>query len=234
MTKLDLYGILTETVKQGDYKMAEQKKIVSKKSKFSAEKKGKYWVFTCDCGSEMWNNIYKKNTAKSPDLRCKDADCSCGDKGKPHAIWLNDKQKDALGIKEKAQTSNTSSNKSKSGSYSKGSYNDFSNGTPFSMYAAWAKDVAIYLAKATGVKAHDEFDALYRTCLENMEASIKSHEAKLVSVKAPADEQIKDLDAEDSMDIDDPEDVNEDSIDDIDSEEKKVDDDFEGLDDLDL
>jgi hypothetical protein len=191
----------------------------------------------------MWNNIFGgKKSAKSPDLRCASKDCEYG-KGKfSNAVWVKDEIRDALGIKKRAGETKKSGSKSsgKSGGYSGDRYG---NDIPVSMYAAWAKDVAIYLAKETGVQAHDDFDALYRTCLQNMSGTLDWFKTKVENKKTPEDQKVKDLDDTDDLDLDessveDPEDVNEDSLDDLDdedTEEKDVEDDgFEGLDDVDL
>lgn len=216
--------------------MAEQTKAFkSSKKGYKAEKKGKYWSFTCACGSEMWDNRYKKKTEKSPDLRCKDDACSKGTKGNPNAVWLDKAEKDRLGMKDTGGKS--------SGSYKKGG--NYGNDIQISMYAKWAHEQALYLAKETGVKSHDDLDKLYRTCLQNVGATLEWYKSKVEKKATPEAEQVKDVDdIDDTLDIDetkveDPEDVDEGSLDDLDDTkdagEKDVSEEgFDGLEDVDL
>jgi len=217
--------------------MAE--KIRVKEKQYSAVKEGKYWKFYCDCGAEMWNNSYKKSkgdlSAKAPDLRCKDDNCSCGSENKkgdynPNSVWFEDKEMEAFGMKKK----NFSSKQdvvTKKEKYVKApvevkatnqEYEELSN-IPVSMYAAWAKDVALYLAKATDIKAHDDFDALYRTCLENMKSTLTWFENKKEAVSKAETKEVTSSASFDNEEIE---------IEDSDEAEevKDVDDEFEDLD----
>jgi len=205
----------------------------SSKKGYKAVKKGKYWKFTCACGSEMWDNRFKKKTAKSPDLRCKDENCPKGEDGFPHSVWLTKDEKKRLGMKTDYQ---------KGGSTNSNSGDRYGNNVPPSMYAAWAKDMAIYLAQATGIKEHDELDALWRTCLKNTEQTLAWYQKEMAKKNTPEDQKVKDVDEDDSTDIDsenidEPEDINEESLDDVDEsseESKEVEEDFSDLEDVEL
>jgi len=161
------------------------KQSSNQESNFKAVKKGKYLNFVCSCGSDMWNNIYKKNKGeisdKSPDLRCKDSDCSYGDGKNPNSIWLTPEELTTYGFNSGNKKGNPQ--KSESKPVKKVEEKKYANNqvtrvteidVPLSMYAAWAKDIAIFLAEKTGVSAHDDFDALYRTCLINLKNSLIS------------------------------------------------------------
>ena len=202
--------------------------VKSKKNNFSAKKNEKgYWDFTCACGSDMWNNIFgQKKSEKSPDLRCKNEDCPHGEGKFPNSVWLDNKQRDALGIKKRVGGS-------------KNSVGDkYNTDIPVSMFAAWAKDIALYLAKAQGLKTADEVDALHRVCLKNISETLNWYKNQAAKTKTPEDQQVKDLDEADDMDesiTGSPEDISEDSVEDLDATEEMetetpVDDDFSGLD----
>jgi len=202
--------------------------VKSKKNHFSAKKNEKgYWDFTCDCGSNMWNNIFgQKKTEKSPDLRCKNEDCPHGEGKFPNSVWLDNKQRDALGIKKRA-----------GGSKSSGG-DKYNGDIPVSMFAAWAKDMALYLAQATDVKTADEVNSLHRVCIKNMAETLDWYKNQTAKTKTPEDQQVRDLDGANDIDesiTDSPEDISEDSIEDLDTAEETeketpVDDDFADLD----
>lgn len=229
----------------------EQKKLVIKfqkdnNVKVKKNKETGYYDFYCACGEKkpMWNNIFGgKKSAKSPDLRCASKNCEYGKGEFSNGVWVKDEIRNALGIKKRAGDSKKSGSQSSGKSSGAYSGDRYGNDIQISMYAKWAHEQALYLAKETGVKAHDELDLLFRSCLQNMGGTLDWYKAKVENKKAPEDQKVKDLDDTDDLDLDDssvgdPEDVNEDSLDDLDdedTEEKAVEDDgFEGLDDVDL
>lgn len=195
---------------------------------FKVVKTGKYLKFICDCGSEMWDNRYSKKNPKAPDLRCKDDNCSKGwetDRGwSPNAVWLTEKQKEKLNMG------------------SGNSYKGGDNGIPVSMYAAWAKDIAVFLGKTKGIKTSEEFDTLYRECLVNTEKTLSWFQGKLTKKKGPKEEQVRevasdeveDVEETDNLDVDitDVEDVEE-EVEEKEEDSIDVDDDFSGLEDVD-
>jgi hypothetical protein len=216
---------------------------MAKKSeqKFSVKREGKYLKFYCPCGSEMWDNRKTKKSPKHPDLKCKDKECPAGEGGFPYGVWLSKEQKEKL---ESAQASAPKSGGGSAQTQSSQNYSGdrFNGSVPFSMYAAWAKDIAIYLATATNVTAHDDFDALYRTCLANMKETLewfqtKNEKSDVKNIEddelTTSDEEqeitddVKDVDTEDdfNMDVGEPEDVSEESIKDLSEDEE----DFDGL-----
>lgn len=180
-----------------------------------------FWDFYCPCGSVMWDNRSKKkqdpSKAKWPDLKCKadgkkDRDfCSCGDEY-PFGFYINEGHKKQLGYNTKGskgreqQTENTVRNKS---------------GIPVSMYAAWAKDMALYLAKESGVKDWDGLQEIFDTCLVSTGESLDKYISKLnTEMKSSNSKEIEDDDDDfgaDPEDVDVPDDLEED--DDKDEEE---------------
>lgn len=211
-----------------------QKKVLvefMKKNKVKVSKNEKgYWVFTCACGSEMWNNMLKADKhPKAPDLSCKDKACPFGSKGFPYSVWVKDPAAlEILSPKRRASSKNdTKPSTAAPATAQSGSFKDYGSNIPISMYAAWAKDVAVYLAKATNIQAHDDFDALYRTCLVNMEKTLKWYAGQLNKTEEKEDvKSVDELELDD--DIAEPEDVDE-AVKEVEDDE-----DFSDLDNIDI
>lgn len=218
----------------------------SSKKGYKAVKEGKFWKFYCACGSEMWDNRKKKKSPKSPDLRCmadgkKGHDnCSKGSETKsgnwmPNSVWLSPEEREKLGMDD-SSSNDTSYNSNTQKSSNSTRYNDkYKGNVPVSMYAAWAKDMALYLAKATEVTEHDELDKLWRTCLKNTQNTLDWFSNEVAKTSTPVEQQVKDL-TDDEEDFGEPADVEEeDGFDDLEEEEseeetKEVDDEYEDLD----
>ncbi len=188
--------------------------------KYSVSKNGKYLKFTCACGSEMWDNRFKKKNPKAPDLKCKDVGCTLGKNGTPNAIWIDNDTKAKLDAQYKAE------NKSVAKSYSKNTKASYegnnSSNIPLSMQVAWAKDIAIYLAGAKKIKEVSEFEALYKECLTSLKDTLDvfvSGETAKVSQSVEREVEEDNL-VSDIENVDEPEDVDETT----DVEEKSVED----------
>jgi len=202
------------------------------KKTFKVVKEGKYPKFICACGSEMWDNRKKKKSPKHPDLRCKNEDCPHDSKGYPNTVYLTKEQKEKLDTltgskKEQYEDSSNYQNKLNK------TYDKFNGNIPISMYVAWAKDMAIYLAQATDIKEHDELFAVYKTCIKNMQTVLKEVQEEESTNNTPEIQQEKEvedieedlLDTSEDIDFDEPE---------VEEDEEEVEDDFSDLEELDI
>ena len=197
-------------------------------AKYSVSKNGKYLKFTCVCGSEMWDNRLKKKNPKAPDLKCKDVGCTIGTNGTPNAVWLQADEVKELGVKYQEVSGKASSGQTsmaKSGS----PYKAYNENIPLGMQVAWAKDVAICLAKARKITTSKEFSELYEVCLDAMKDSVDKFLAKHSDVATQeVSREVVDtnlIDTDDS--IDEPEDVKEPVVVEKKEEVKEVDAEFD-------
>jgi len=217
-----------------------EKKIVVDFMKKNGVKIGKndkgYPNVTCKCGSEMWNNVGKpKKSSKAPELTCKNKGCEFGSKGYPKSVWL-DKTKDKVIIDilsfKKAKSEFVVAEKSDPVKKQENvTYDKFGGTIPVSMFTAWAKDMAIYLAEANGVKEHDELDKYFRTCLLNTRETINwfANLADKAQAKDVVVEDVDDLDEKVEEELGEPEDIEDDFEKDVSEDE-----DYSELDDIEL
>lgn len=141
--------------------------------------KGKY-VFTCSCGSEMWDNRAKKTNPKGPDFKCKNVDCKLGKGGTPKAVWLTPEQKAEYSGASAYQKVSPSSEPVASQYVAEpvervSSAKSVDTDMKVSFYGAWAKDMALYIAKENSVKTCAELKKIYADCLSLIGSSLKSH-----------------------------------------------------------
>lgn len=195
--------------------------------------------YTCECGSEMWDNTLKKSNPKAPDLKCKSKSCTLGKGDTPNAVWLNDEQKKKLGLTDKPVTVVKKQEKQTVSNNNRGSV-----GTDMqvSYYGAWAKDIALFLADKTGVKSVKEMEVLYSGCLALVGSVLKKHISGVIQESTPESEQVKNVKVEDETvdmgsNFDEPEDIDTVNLeeDTVKSSTDNIDDmDFSGLDDVDI
>lgn len=206
---------------------------VTFKVKKEADGKLKY---TCNCGSEMWDNTRSKTNPKAPDLKCKSQDCTLGKNNTPNAVWLTDGQKEKLGVPKEAAIKQRSSGGSGGGKGKVGT------DMQVSYYGAWAKDMALYVAKESGVKTVEGLQPIYEACLEVVGSALKKHINKVVDTSTPDAEKSRPVE-DDSIDLDnvgEPEDVPADGIDmtddtvDVGGDDDPGSVDLSGLDDVDI
>lgn len=121
------------------------------------------------CNGKMYDNRGNKKSPKHPDFRCMAEDCK-DESGYRTGVYI---PKDL----KKQSDDELASKKSKGKSSSEGRAGGglYDSGTAVSMFAAWAKDISIYLADKNGIKSADEFFNLYKDVLTRTETILDTY-----------------------------------------------------------
>lgn len=143
-----------------------------------------------ECGNvKLYDNSEMKTHPKSPDFKCSKKGCN-------GAIWLSKEQRSALGLGEPEILSfeEIKQRKAQKKEERQNNYNNLSGGdrfngdVPYSMYSAWAKDFAIYLANKNDVRSWDDLKEYFDTCIKMTKEIL---DANRVIQPVPESQQVK-------------------------------------------